>query len=263
MIIGFRCFRLLRRADGSRLGSSAASYIWTPGTNTAEHFSELPTYLTDCGHPPADRPATVALGHNTHCGFWAYNKPTLARDHNGGGSWVTVGAVLGWGNYSIGTDGWRCQYARILALSHAMWDEMEELSEHYRVPLCTFKGLPEFASHFGVTSRELDTKYDIPMALPAPPSQGDLYSALSPLTRYQQGSSWTPSMARRHYWSQPAIQKLTQEVGLVVTPPQCACGWDMRLTNVVRYGQDALASSRYTFECRRRCGDVQHIVVAG
>ncbi len=165
MIIGYRTFKLAIDTHSPRLQSTASPYIWQSDKNQATHVTDTPG--TICSNKGEHE---VAQGRNTHCGFWAYTSPTEARDHaNTRGSWVTVAAVLGWGNYSIGTGpdgkalGWRSEYSKIIALSHAMWDEMEQLSEYYKVPLVTFKGLTEFASHFGTTADEIDAKYDTPM----------------------------------------------------------------------------------------------------
>lgn len=187
MIIGYRTYRLNIDKGQPKLQSTAAEYIWKPGKNKATHIKHKPfTWVIDLCSDIRDK-HEIAQGYSSHCGFWAYNKPTFARDHASQRSTnVTVAAVLGWGNYTIGTAGWRCEYSKIIALSHAMWDEMEALSDYYKVPLVTFKGLTEFASHFGVTPDQLDVKYDTKLLEKKSLATGGLIGQ-SPI-----GATWSP-----------------------------------------------------------------------
>ena len=231
MIIGYRTFHLGASEElEPRLVSTASEYVWQPGNNEAEHISG---YMSNwCNEIDGVYGHNVAQGHSTHCGFWAYNTPQAARDHGGKrSSNVTVAAVLGWGNYTIGTQGWRCEFAKIIALSHAMWDEMEELSEYYKVPLVTFKGLTEFASHFGVTSEQLDTKYDValPTLTPYPFASGEMiYQQQSyPVLSY---STMATTTTNQSFYGMPTQLSFTSGIptwsGKMNEYPQC-CNDDM------------------------------------
>lgn len=153
--------RATRPAHASaRLRSTAAPYLWSPGKNRAAHIPAQLTVVKGCWCDGREEHA-IATGYGNYCGFWAYNTPQLAvtHDHKRDGDRI-VGAILGWGHYQIAEYGFRCEFARIIALSDAMFDEMDELSQYYGVPVTTWKGLREFAEHLGTPANELDTTCD-------------------------------------------------------------------------------------------------------
>lgn len=122
-------------SDGPVLGSG-----WYPGKNIA-------TCVYHSTHVPAE--------NNCSCGWYAYHGIEYF-DTNGqyGPIW---GAVRAWGKIAVHRDGFRAQYAEILAVAPAPGivvgtDDLglfEEVAEAFNVPLLQHHELEEYAAQFG------------------------------------------------------------------------------------------------------------------
>jgi hypothetical protein len=126
-VVGFRVFRLF---DGGRkwdvMGRLAPAGPlrlaplnegfgdWQPGVNVAQHAGHV--HLED--DPATDH---VCPDPRYQCGFWILfdlNAAGVKDSWSPESPWVPViGAVQGWGRVQEHGDGWRVQYASVLALS--------------------------------------------------------------------------------------------------------------------------------------------------
>jgi hypothetical protein len=126
-VVGYRVFRLFDNGRGwdvnGRLVAKGPLRLaplnddfgdWQPGVNVAHH----------AGH--VDVPKKVLGGHvcpdkDHQCGFWILSSLSAAAAKDGwNNSWLwipVIGAVQGWGKVQEHGDGWRVQYASVLALS--------------------------------------------------------------------------------------------------------------------------------------------------
>lgn len=133
---GYRMFEV----DVDGLHSIAQPYLWTPGENEALCFASPKVSrgrsawrngpdglerveLPDAGHGRIPDPSCG-------CGFWIYASENVARDRlmhrpthphasrygDFGGRDVVLAEVDGSGRIIEGEDGWRCEYAQIVAL---------------------------------------------------------------------------------------------------------------------------------------------------
>jgi hypothetical protein len=88
------------------LKSTGVNYHWLPGDNHA-----LCTGATSGpgGHRAPDQ--------RCHCGFYVLASLDEVEGHQQVGDGIVVGAVMGWGKVvQHGTEGWRAEYAKIIAL---------------------------------------------------------------------------------------------------------------------------------------------------
>lgn len=154
-VIGYRAWKTDRRWElgyghRARLTSTGIVHEWGPGVNEARcggyvrchsvplHTnSPIPNEYHQCGlYVVADVP-----GVQRHV-------PTLAENH-------VVGAVLGWGKVvQHGDEGWRAQYARVIALMDMKLSEKNDeiahaISEAYGVPILGRDALERYVSEFG------------------------------------------------------------------------------------------------------------------
>ena len=123
------------------------------------------TELSSLFHPtawPHDRPmAAVCLrprswpypmgpphgevpDHGCECGIYAFLNPEFDTLHGAHGQPRARGAIVGWGRFVLGTEGWRTEFARIVALlehpEHP--DVLHRVAERYGVPVLeTLSGL--------------------------------------------------------------------------------------------------------------------------
>ncbi len=99
-VLGFRGWRV---APSGLLMSASADDGWVPGDN-----------LATC--PRGMHPAPKA---GCGCGLYAhYELETVPQSVNFGGNngGIMVGAVAGWGRVILHPDGWRAEYAKVIAL---------------------------------------------------------------------------------------------------------------------------------------------------
>lgn len=130
-IVGFRAWvpstpEVSGELQAQHLGSTNFSYIWSPGTNVAQHL-----HYVGLGNPPWLPDDHVAPMWGCQCGFYIMRDMPAVLDalqRLGLKSDLVFGAVTGWGKTIEHRLGWRCQYASILAL----FDE-RELAYYYEV----------------------------------------------------------------------------------------------------------------------------------
>ena len=91
-----------------RLLGQTRQYRWEPGINEASCLS-LPVLR------PAVRPEHRPPEENCGCGVYAYWAPPEIPHFHGQDLWV-LGVIQGFGRTLIGSEGFRCQKARIAAL---------------------------------------------------------------------------------------------------------------------------------------------------
>lgn len=142
--------------DKGRLRGVTHPAIWKPGENVAECKSESKRYCPsfydwmrkELGRPvgvPApmtSRPepcgaegcngelhpeATHSFDPNCQCGFWAYDEVGF-QEHGD-----AVGVIEGYGRTTIGTKGFRCEKARVVALCRETEKSTLSLSEWLRL----------------------------------------------------------------------------------------------------------------------------------
>lgn len=120
--------------DQGRLHGVTHKTIWTPGENVAKceqgagRYTPCPTYWTSCsdptcvphkGHFIASEPH--AFDPDCSCGFWAYDEHTF-KPHG-----AILGIIEGFGKTTVGTRGFRCEKARIVALCRNLDAEVVEM----------------------------------------------------------------------------------------------------------------------------------------
>lgn len=114
-VIGYRAWLLeekFRIGVGRRLKlkSTNMEYNWKPGTNTAK-----------CSLTKHQVPA-----QRCHCGLYVLASLKEIENHVTIGKNVVVGAVIGWGRVvQHGTEGWRAEHAKILALLDCKFSERQ------------------------------------------------------------------------------------------------------------------------------------------
>jgi hypothetical protein len=118
-VLGFRGWKV---APSGLLMSAGVSDGWLPGENYAACSRGLhPAPQKGCG-----------------CGLYAhYSLEDLSNSVNWGDeSGTIVGAVSGWGRVILHPDGWRAQYARVLALfRQGPAAALERAEQVYNVPV--------------------------------------------------------------------------------------------------------------------------------
>lgn len=119
-VLGFRGWRV---APSGLLMSAAADDGWVPGENVATCPREMhPAPQTGCG-----------------CGLYAHYElgqvpASVSFDRNNGG--ILVGAVAGWGRVILHPDGWRAEFAKVIALfRRGPADALERCERLYGAPV--------------------------------------------------------------------------------------------------------------------------------
>lgn len=119
--------------------------VWRPGANQAVCATPA-THETEVG----SREPVPASGCG--CGLYAWHEYT-----DGIGRFADeptalkspVGIVRGWGRMQLHPDGWRSEFAEILALVENGDSRMRNIAERYQVPLLPARSMPEIAIEFG------------------------------------------------------------------------------------------------------------------
>jgi hypothetical protein len=124
-LIGFRCWRMPFGAPS--LQSAYRNHAWRPGVNQA-------TCASGKDHTAPDP--------RCECGLYASHQPTAL----GATPRELAGAVAASGDIEVYQDGFRAQYARVVALARLpdtpiTTSEAEVVAAHYAVPLITWDGL--------------------------------------------------------------------------------------------------------------------------
>lgn len=104
------------RPRGALCGITHRGYVWGDELNVAECGRVAPAWATlddearqKWDHHQATHKAQAPPIQDCGCGFWAYTKNERA-------SGMIAGVIHGWGRIVAGPKGFRCQYARIVAL---------------------------------------------------------------------------------------------------------------------------------------------------
>lgn len=115
-VIGYRAWTYEEKFDmgvglKSRLKSTGLDYHWKKGKNVA-------TCKTGAAHDAPDQ--------HCQCGLYVLASLKELDSHVQMGKRVVVGAVMGWGRVvQHGTEGWRAQYAKILALLDCKYSDKQ------------------------------------------------------------------------------------------------------------------------------------------
>lgn len=170
-IIGYRQWYvtpdLELRAAGYRVGGS-----WKPGENEAVCHRMADAMMLTFGYseePQKRHPCGDTPGHDCQCGFYALHDPS---DFWYGAQaqrslWATAmisaptsdplvsGIIVGWGKVEVHHQGFRTQYARIVALALPEGKRDAAVARAaaaaYGVPCVPVRDLPRIAAEFGST----------------------------------------------------------------------------------------------------------------
>lgn len=146
-VVGYRAWNWTQKFKlgygiKGRLFSTAFQTDWKGGQETA-------FCMGGSGHPgPAPDP-------NCACGLYVLANMDELDDHVSINDSLVVGAVVGWGKViQHGREGWRAQYARILALldckfSDAQLKNTREAAKEYKVPVMERDGLERYVREWG------------------------------------------------------------------------------------------------------------------
>lgn len=160
-VLGYRQWKV--NAD-MRLASAVAPTAWEPGVNEAR-CEDINTVrlLRAMGHHDVARPEPRhdAPHHECHCGFYALHEPTFWYDDDdskygqlsSGGDQAVAGLVAGWGRVEVHHEGFRSQFARVVAIA-APKDKRgatlaRAVAEEYGVPCVPRDELERVAGEFG------------------------------------------------------------------------------------------------------------------
>lgn len=144
-VVGYRGWKWqteFRLGIGTRghLASHAMGPGWRQATETAS---------CQAGQPH------LAPDPNCGCGLYVIADLDELETHVTVETNMVVGAVVGWGKVvQHGREGWRAQYARILALldckySEAQLENTRQAAKEYKVPLLERDGLERYVKEWG------------------------------------------------------------------------------------------------------------------
>jgi hypothetical protein len=142
-VIGWRSWKLRRARDDVLLQSVFGSDCWEVGITCAR-----------CRRWPLWMPIShqAVPGTSCECGLYAFSSAAGAIHHTErqlagvfascGQPPPVVGAVVGWGRVvQHGSQGWRAEYARPIALLNMGPTLLNEAALHYGLPLLSMRGL--------------------------------------------------------------------------------------------------------------------------
>jgi hypothetical protein len=124
-LIGFRCWRLPFGAPS--LQSATSNHAWRRGVNEAI----------------CDESAHIAPHPHCQCGLYAFHRPTPL----GATPRELAGAIAAFGDIEVYAEGFRAQYARVIALAQipgmpVTTRDAKAVAAHYKVPLMAWDDLP-------------------------------------------------------------------------------------------------------------------------
>jgi hypothetical protein len=136
-ILGFRCWQ--GRDDG-RLCSIKAPAKWKPGANHARCIQGV---MPECEPHRAPEPSCV-------CGLYAYQDLNHRREWFYDRPNLVMGTIAAWGEIEIVGEGFRAEYAEILALANprASTRPQRLAARRYGVHLVPFADLARFSLQF-------------------------------------------------------------------------------------------------------------------
>lgn len=142
-------FGSYRQGDELGLWATSVELEWKPGVNEAVCFP--PTYsFSKIGQPRC--PVSPGDNERCKCGLHAYHDVDHF-DRRWPRFMGVAGIVRGWGAMHVHPNGWRAQYAEVLALisgaSKFRQEELPVLAEHLGVPVVPMQGLSHLYEEFG------------------------------------------------------------------------------------------------------------------
>lgn len=157
-VLGYRQWKV---NEDMRLASAIADTVWEPGVNEARCESLGPAFLQPRRPGP---PVHDAPHHDCHCGFYALHEPSfwyaqedddLTRGHLASrpGEQGVCGLVAGWGRVEVHHEGFRSQFARVVAIAAPKNKRgavlARAVADEYGVPCVPRGELERVASEFG------------------------------------------------------------------------------------------------------------------
>jgi hypothetical protein len=150
-VVGYRTWKLCQTAGGVALKSLFNSGHWPVGVTRARCQQCAPWMVVN-HHPVPNL--------SCECGLYAFSAPVAAARHierrlgtvsGACDQPVSVwGAVVGWGRLvQHGSQGWRAEYARPVALLDTGHALLEAAAARYGVPLLSWKGVQLVAQEHG------------------------------------------------------------------------------------------------------------------
>lgn len=146
-LVGFRAFKISQPA--ADIAPTLAPIVhgdhhqsWQPGTNRASCSNRATNY-----QPRTERPHSKPL-RSCSCGFHAY--ATLSdlmanREDHG----HVYAAVIGYGKVIEHVDGWRSEFAEVVAIIASPDLRLRAIADRYAVPIVTIDHIATVASEFG------------------------------------------------------------------------------------------------------------------
>lgn len=138
------------------LYSTTCATQWWPGINKAECAPPFliphTAFTPPCPHPPSPL---------CNCGLYAYHDLLMCVGHWSSYFIGGFGIIRGWGRMQLHPNGWRAQYAEVLALisgqptpEHAavkFWrpQTIGYLAKEFQVPVVPFDAFPAMMTEFG------------------------------------------------------------------------------------------------------------------
>jgi hypothetical protein len=140
-VVGFRSWKPSPMGDGSVRSRFWGSYDWKPGVNQAVCYSKI--HIGELGQVVERPPHSYVMedvpsGH-CNCGLQAHHDFHDSEYYfRGGVDECVFGIVKGWGHMHIHPDGWRAQYAEIVAIVQSPnMPAARAAAAYYGVPLLT------------------------------------------------------------------------------------------------------------------------------
>jgi hypothetical protein len=145
LVRGARTFRL--SSEGGLMGLYYRQ-LWRPGLNYSLCRKKGPVGFSTTGMMPSVRlfPPTPDEGFKApdrghlidcRCGFYGYFDGSNDYNSKGSGAFLVEGVIEGWGETVIGSRGFRCTKARIVALV---------IDQDWQRPLLETYGVPAFST---------------------------------------------------------------------------------------------------------------------
>lgn len=206
-VLGFRLWSV--NADG-KLGALVAGGFWTPGVNEA---------VCDPTVAPKRRRHT-APQQGCNCGFNAYFslRQEIRRHHRA----YALGAIAAWGSMDVYADGFRAQYAQVIALARPAQslgedsrvklhrERLERAGVRYGVPVVALGKLRETAlAHASPVSKAVLPQNQEPAKrsprkrpIPAPPPSGSPPPGTRPVPGLAPASVPSPPAVAVATWKQ-------------------------------------------------------------
>ena len=220
VVIGFRQWRVHGESDGPATLSSGGvgDTSWKPGTNRAE--CKLTRLAQTGAYSPsliiaqsAERPHQ-APGHDCACGIYGMHELGEPDDPT-----LPSGAIVAWGRIEVHPDGFRAEYARVLALAAPTEASSEDVIDLVETAAARYGAVLVDPEYLARTAFELGRPVPVELRpkhsdraehepLPAVGGMG-MPPPMRPLHRsaLALGSTSRPAATTslRHQWSDPSV----------------------------------------------------------